>query len=116
MRTTFLGGAAIAAAVVLLSAYGPWLAREITSPGRHHVPAARPGERAVTLEIGGMTCSGCAKAVQSQIAAVRGVAAVDVRLDRRRAYVVCARGVADAALVAAVEHSGRAFRASVVSR
>ena len=113
MKSGFLTGAALAAAVLLLTVGGPWLAREITSLQLH---AARPGERSVTLEIGGMTCGGCARAVRSQIAAIHGVSAVDVRLDRRRAYVACDRAVADAALIAAVEGSGRAFRASVVSR
>jgi len=115
MRSTFLGGAALAALILLLATFGPWLAREISSLPRLKAPVAGSGERAVALEIGGMTCGGCARAVRSQIAAVRGVAAVDVRLDRRRAYVVCDREVTDAALVAAVERAGRTFRASVVT-
>src|SRR5262249_28129294 len=116
VRSSFLGGLALAALVLLLAAFGPRLAGEIASLPRHGAHPARPDDRAVTLEIGGMTRQGCARAVEAQIAAVPGVAAVDVRLDRRRAYVACDRQVADAALVAAVERAGRAFRASVVSR
>ena len=79
MRSRFLGGAALAAAVLLLAAFGPWLAHEIASLPRGAL-TVRSGERAVTLEIGGMTCGGCARVVRSQIAAVHGVSAVDVRL------------------------------------
>ena len=116
VRSSFLGGAALAAAVLLLAAFGPRLAREIATLQHRVALTARSGERAVTLEIGGMTCGGCARVVRSQIAAVHGVSAVDVRLERRRAYVVCDRATADAALIAAVERLGRAFQASVVTR
>jgi copper chaperone CopZ len=63
-----------------------------------------------------MTCEGCARAVRSQIAAVGGVSAVDVRFEQRRAYVVCDPALPDTALIAAVERPGPAFQASVVAR
>ena len=116
MRSRFLSGAAIAVGVLLLAAFGPWLAREIASLPRPGALAARSSQRVVTLEIGGMTCGGCARTVQSQIAAVKGVSTVEVRLDQRRAYVVCDRAVADTALIAAVERPGAAFLATVVAR
>lgn len=116
MRSTFLNGVALAVGVLLLAAFGPWLAREIASLPRPGSVAARSSQRVVTLEIGGMTCGGCARAVRSQIAAVRGVSTVEVRFEQRRAYVVCDRAVADTALIAAVERPGPAFLATVVAR
>ena len=116
MRSRFLNGAAIAAGVLLLAVFGPWLAREIASLPRPATLAARSSQRVVTLEIGGMTCGGCARTVQSQIASVEGVSTVEVRFDQRRAYVVCDRAVADTTLIAAVEGPGPAYQAAVVAR
>jgi len=116
MRSGFLGGVALAAAVLLLAFGGPWLAREIASLPRHGALAARASQRIVTLEIGGMTCEGCARTVRSQIAAVPGVSTVEVRLAQKRAYVVCEKAVPDTALVAAVERPGPTFQAAVVIR
>ena len=116
MRSTFLNGAALAVAILLLAVGGPWLVRQIASLPRPAALTARASQRAVTLEIGGMTCGGCAKSVTAQIEAVPGVTAVEVRLDQKRAYVVCEAGVADTALVAAVEGPGPAYRAAVVAR
>ena len=116
MRSRFLSGAAIAAAVFAFAAFGPWLAREVASLPRPGALAARSSQRVVTLEIGGMTCEGCAKTVRAQIAGLHGVSAVEVRLRQKRAYVVCDRAVADTALVAAVERPGPAYRAAVVAR
>jgi copper chaperone CopZ len=116
VRNRFLSGAAIAVAVLALADFGPWLAREVASLPRPGALAARASQRIVTLEIGGMTCAGCARTVRTQIAAVHGVSAVEVRLRQKRAYVVCDRAVADTALVGAVERPGAAFQAAVVAR
>ena len=116
MNSRFLSGAALALAVLLVAALGPWLAREIASLPRHEALAARASQRVVTLAIGGMTCEGCARNVRRQIAAVPGVATVEVRLRQARAYVVCDRSVADTALVAAVGRPGGAYLATVVTR
>ena len=116
MRSGLLGGVALAATVMLLAVGAPWLAREIASLPRPGALAARASQRVVTLEIGGMTCAGCARTVQAHIAAVHGVAAVEVRLAQKRAYVVCERTVPDTALVAAVARPGSAFAAAVVAR
>ena len=116
MRFTFWNGAALMAAVVLLAVGGPWLAREILGLPRSAVLAARADQRVVTLEIGGMTCEGCARSVRSQIEAMEGVSAVEVRFAQRRAYVVCTPVVSDSALVDAVERPGPAYTASVVGR
>ena len=116
MRSRFLSGAAVSAGILLLAVGGPWLVREIASLPRPGALAARASQRNVTLEIGGMTCQGCARAVRAQIAAVEGVSAVEVRLEQRRAYVVCDPAVSDTALVAAVERPGPAYLASVVAR
>ena len=116
MKSRFLNGAALAAGILLLAVGGPWLVRQIASLPRPEALSARASQRAVTLEIGGMTCEGCAKSVHAQIAAVEGVSAVEVRFEQRRAYVVCESDVSDTALVAAVEGPGPAYRASVVTR
>jgi len=116
VKSRFLNGAALAAAVLLLAVGGPWLAREIASLPRPAALSARASQRIITLEIGGMTCEGCAKAVRSQIAAVAGVSAVDVRFEQRRAYIVCDPALPDTALIAAVERPGPAYKAAVVVR
>ena len=116
MKSRFLSGAAVAGCVLLLAVFGPWLARQIASLPRPKALAARSSQRVVTLEIGGMTCAGCARSVRSQIAAVAGVSEVEVRLAQKRAYVVCDPGVNDTTLVAAVERPGQAFSAAVVTR
>jgi len=116
VRSGVLNGAALAVAVLLLAAGGPWLLREIGSLPRAATLSARAHQRIVTLEVGGMTCSGCAAAVRSQLAALEGVAAAEVRLGQRRAYVVCDRDVPDTALTAAVGRAGPGFLGAVVSR
>lgn len=116
MGSRFLNGAALAVAILLLAVGGPWLVRQIATLPKPAALTARASQRAVTLEIGGMTCEGCAKTVTAQIEAVPGVAAVEVRFEQKRAYVVCEAGVADTALVAAVEGPGPAYRAAVVAR
>src|SRR5512145_910066 len=116
MKPSFLNAAALAAGVLLLAIGGPWLFRQVSSLPKPQALSARATQRAVTLEIGGMTCEGCAKSVSAQIAAVEGVSAVEVRFEQKRAYVVCEAGVADTALIAAVEGPGPAYRAAVVAR
>ena len=116
MRSGVLNGAALAVAILLLAAGGPWLVRQIESLPRAATLSARAHQRIVTLEIGGMTCSGCAATVRSRLAALAGVSAVEVRLEQRRAYVVCDRAVPDTALTAAVGRAGPGFLGAVVSR
>ncbi len=116
MRSGVLNGAALAAAILVLAAGGPWLVREIGSLPPVAKLSARAHQRIVTLEVGGMTCNGCAAAVRSQLATLDGVAAVEVRLGQRRAYVVCDRDVPDTALTAAVGRAGPGFLGAVVSR
>src|SRR5207247_8508164 len=108
--------AALALGVVLLAAGGPWLAREIESLPRGGALSARARQRVVTLEIGGMTCGGCAAAVRSKLTALSGVAQVEVRLGAERAYVVCETAVPDPARTAPVERAGPGFLAAVVRR
>ena len=109
---------AVAAVVgaIALAAGGPWLVRELRTLPRGHELAARADQRVVTLEVGGMTCGGCASTVAGKIRAVAGVSAVDVRFRERRAYVVCDPAVADTALTAAVGRAGPGFLAAVVPR
>jgi len=90
--------------------------REVRSLPGTNALASRSNEKIVTLEVGGMTCQGCAGAVQSKLAALDGVSAADVRLEQDRAYVVCSKTVADSLLTAAVEGAGPAFIARVVPK
>ena len=59
---------------------------------------------AVDLAIGGMTCSGCVKAVTRAVSQVPGVTTVEVDLAGGRARIAGQAGLAD--LVAAVEQAG----------
>ena len=107
---------ALVAAVLALAVGGSWLGRELRSLPPAGALAARADQRIVTLEVGGMTCGGCAAAVRARIAGVAGVSAVDVRLKEERAYVVCDRAVPDTSLTAAVGRAGPGFLAAVVPR
>ena len=104
---------AAVAVVVALAAAGPWLVRELRSLPNRSELAARGDQHVVTLEVGGMTCSGCAAKIQTTLAAIPGVSAAKVRLTQRRAYVVCGAGVADSALVGAVGRAGPGYLAAV---
>ena len=116
MGASFWNGIALAAGVIVLALLGPPLVREIRSLPHPRVLAARADARIATLEIGGMTCSGCATRVRGELEAVPGVSAVEVRLRDGRALVVCDRGVADSALVAAVGRAGPGFTATPALR
>jgi copper chaperone CopZ len=116
MDRQFLNIAAIVTAVLVLAIGGPLLVREMRSLPDTQTLAGRSGERIVTLEVGGMTCAGCAGAVMARVSALEGVSAVDVRLEQDRAYVVCDPALPDSALIAAVESAGPAFIARVVQK
>lgn len=113
MRREIANGVGLAAGLIALVALGPWLVREVRSlPGGSEL-AARADQRVVTLEVGGMTCAGCAAKIESELEALPGVSAVEVRLPQRRAYVVCAPSVADTALVATIGRAGPGYLGSV---
>jgi copper chaperone CopZ len=107
---------ALVAFVLAAGIGGPWLVREVRSLPRGTALAARADQRIVTLEVGGMTCQGCAGVVKGGLASTPGVAAVEVRLAQRRAYVVCDRAVADTALTGAIARAGPGFLGAVVAR
>ena len=114
MKSEMWNTVVLVVGVLAAAVLGPWLWREVRDlPGRRAL-AARANERIVTLDVGGMTCAGCAAKVQGELAAVPGVSAVQVRLGQDRAYVVCARSLADSALVSAVSRAGPNFGASVL--
>jgi copper chaperone CopZ len=116
MKNSVLNGVALAVFVLGLAVGGPWLFRELRSLPGTSALAARSDQRIVTLEVGGMTCSGCAANIQSQIAEIPGVSTVEVRWQQKRAYVVCEKDVADTALTAAIDRAGPGFLGAVVSR
>jgi copper chaperone CopZ len=115
MKRDFLNVVALVAGVLVLAIAGPLIVHQMrTLP--HRALAARGQERAVTLEVGGMTCSGCASSVQASLAQIPGVSTVSVQLQQRRAYILCDRSVADTALVAAVHRAGPGFLAAIATR
>ena len=103
----------LALVVIVLAATAPWLSGELRSLPAVARLAARQNQRVVTLEVGGMTCAGCAAKIQSTLAEVAGVAEARVWLEERRAYVVCERAVPDSALTAAVGRAGPGYLAVV---
>jgi copper chaperone CopZ len=116
MKSSLWNTLALVVGVIVVATVGPWLVSEVRSLPEHQALAARAGERVVTLDIGGMTCGGCAAKVRQELAATPGVSAVQVRLKQERAYVVCPSGVADSTLVAAVHRAGPGFAAAIVER
>ena len=112
MKSSIWNGVAAAVAVVLLVGLGPLLVRELRTLPHLRALAARADARVVTLEVGGMHCSGCEKALSRELEAVPGVASVAVRLADQRAVVVCDRAVADSTLVAAIHRAGPGFTAT----
>lgn len=113
MNRAWINSVGLALAVILLAVGGPWLVREVSNLPRPVKLAARAQQRVVTIEIGGMTCKGCAAKVKSELVTVPGVESAEVRLQQRLAYVVCDRSVADTALTSAVGRAGPGFLASV---
>jgi copper chaperone CopZ len=115
MRRDIVNVLGLVAGVLVLAVGGPVVVQRLRTlpPG---VLAARANERIVTLEVGGMTCPGCASSLQARLARVAGVSTAAVRYAQRRAVVVCAREVADTTLVAAVARAGRGFSAAITSR
>lgn len=107
---------AIVVGVIALAIGAPWLVRELKSLPGAPALAARAGQKVVTLEVGGMTCSGCAATVKSGLITVAGVEAVEVRHPQRRAYVVCDPSVPDSALIGAVSRAGHGFTADIAAR
>jgi copper chaperone CopZ len=101
--------------VTALAAFGPWLFHELSTLPRARSLAARAGQRVVTLEVGGMTCGGCAQTVESKLVQLPGVSTVAVRFAQRRAYVVCDTSVTDTTLTAAVHRAGPGFLAVVAT-
>ncbi|TMQ74001.1 MAG: heavy-metal-associated domain-containing protein [Candidatus Eisenbacteria bacterium] len=115
MKRDPLNLVALIAGLLVLAVAGPLIARQLRSLPRHAL-AARAGERAVTLEVGGMTCSACAASIRSSLTQLPGVSTVSVQLEQRRAYILCDPTVADTALVAAVHRAGPGFLAAVAAR
>ena len=116
MRQEHWNTLALVASVLVVALAGPWVAREIVTLGKARVTSARADQRIVSLEVGGMTCKGCAASIQTTLAELPGVASVEVRFPERRAYVVCDRGVQDSTLTSAVSRAGPGFLAAVASR
>ena len=116
MRSQTLSTSLWVAGVLVLALGLPWLTRELSSLRLSPAPHARAGERRVTLEIGGMTCRGCAARVEQRLSALPGVTTAQVRHRSGRAYVVCRPELSEAALIAAVSGGGATFTARVVPR
>ncbi|WP_233886282.1 heavy metal translocating P-type ATPase [Paraburkholderia flagellata] len=68
--------------------------------------AERADTAVAELEVHGMTCASCAMRVEKALAKVPGVTRASVNLATEKATVEASRGVAPAALIAAVEKAG----------
>lgn len=62
--------------------------------------------RNVTLNVTGMKCGGCAKAVEAALRGVEGVVRADVSLEEQKARLVSEDAVRAEDLVAAVQRTG----------
>jgi copper chaperone CopZ len=99
---------------IVMAAGGSWLYAQVRSlPDTSHL-SARAGQRIVTLDVGGLHCDQCVAVVKGQLSNVRGVSAVEVRRDQKRAFIVCDRAVPDSALISAVHAAGPGFFSEVV--
>jgi copper chaperone len=116
MNRSIVNGVVIAVTVLTVAVGGPWLLGHVRSLPDARVLAARAQGRVVTLEVGGMTCSGCEGAVKTELDQVPGVTATEVRHRQSRAYVVADKAVPDSALIAAVRRAGGGFAAVVVDK
>ena len=115
MRQDKWNAFALVASVVVLALAGPWLAAQLRTLPHPAALGARANQRIVSLEVGGMTCTGCAAAIRGSLRNVAGVSAVEVRFRERRAFVVCDRAVQDSTLTAAVHRAGPGFLAAVAT-
>jgi len=115
MKRDILNVVALAGGVLVLAVGGPLLVQHLGALPRAEL-AARADQRIVTLEVNGMTCAGCARTVEANLARVPGVSAAAVRFPQRRAYVVCGAGLLDSTLIAAVRGAGPGFTAAVAGR
>jgi copper chaperone CopZ len=107
----------LAAAALLVLAVGvPLLAGQLRDLGGASSLAARADQRIVTLEVGGMHCTGCEGLIRAQLVQIPGVTEAEVRWPQRRAYVVTERAVPDTALLNAVHRAGPGYLATVVQR
>ena len=78
-----------------------------TLRARDHAPSAAAESGVVTLAVDGMSCVGCASAVETSLEEVPGVAEVTVDYEHRLARIRLAdENVAPATLVAAIEEAG----------
>ena len=77
MRRDILNVVGLVAAVLVLAVGGPVIVQQLRMLPQGSL-AARANERIVTLEVGGMTCSGCASSVQARLAGITGVSTAAV--------------------------------------
>jgi copper chaperone len=95
----------LAALVAALLLPAPGLA----SPARPAVALAEvaPADAKVTIPVGGMSCGGCVNTISSRLRQLDGVKAVEVSLEKKRAFVTYdAARVSAKALVDAIRDAG----------
>ncbi len=62
--------------------------------------------KTLTLKLSGMTCHGCARAVQTALTSIEGVRRADVVLENQTARLVTEESVSADDLVSAVQSAG----------
>jgi copper chaperone len=106
---------ALLAAILLLPsarAAGPVRAGEpgLTADPAQGKPAAtdvKPADAKVTIPVGGMSCGGCVNTITGKLQQIPGVKAVEVNLEKKRAFVTYdAAKVSAKALVEAIRDAG----------
>jgi hypothetical protein len=105
----------IAAALLVLLG-GPWFVGQLRSlPAGHHL-AARAGQRILTVEVLGMRQPAVSARLEAGLRGAPGITAAEVRPDQDRVYAVVEGGVADSALVGAIERAAPGVHARVVQK
>lgn len=72
-------------------------------------------EQQVVMEIEGMTCDLCPLAIKKSLEGIKGVGAVKVSLEEKKAWLTIDESVADAVLTDAVAKAGP-YKARIIER
>ncbi len=119
MKRDPLDIAVVVMLVLVVIVGGPYALKQIRGPepvaGSVAAEKATATQRKVTLGVKGMMCGTCVETITNALQATPGVASAEVDLSSGRAVVLCARALADTALVGAIERSDSLYTAHVTA-